>query len=113
MNLKDHIAEVPDFPDPGILFYDISPLLAHPAAWQETVNQLAQAVKSHDPDVLADHLLKWVPQFCGRIKAETTLEYFRALADCLSTFLSEFEADVAMPESVTSLMGEGQIDAKA
>ena len=53
MNLKDHIAEVPDFPDPGILFYDISPLLAHPAAWQETVNQLAQAVKAHEPDVLA------------------------------------------------------------
>ncbi len=53
MNLKDHIAEVPDFPDPGILFYDISPLLAHPTAWQETVNQLAQAVKTHEPDVLA------------------------------------------------------------
>ena len=53
MNLKDHIAEVPDFPDPGILFYDISPLLAHPAAWHETVNQLAQAVKKHEPDVLA------------------------------------------------------------
>ncbi len=53
MNLKDHIAEVPDFPDPGILFYDISPLLAHPAAWHETVNQLAQTVKAHEPDVLA------------------------------------------------------------
>lgn len=53
MNLKDHIAEVPDFPDPGILFYDISPLLAHPAAWHETVTQLAEAVKKHEPDVLA------------------------------------------------------------
>lgn len=53
MNLKDHIATVPDFPKPGILFYDISTLLAHPQAWQETVHQLADAVSSHKPDVLA------------------------------------------------------------
>ncbi len=53
MNLKDHIGEIPDFPEPGILFYDISPLLAHPAAWQETVKQLTEAVAAHEPDVLA------------------------------------------------------------
>ncbi len=53
MNLKDHIAEIPDFPEPGILFYDISPLLAHPKAWQETVNRLSAAVAEHKPDVLA------------------------------------------------------------
>ncbi len=53
MNLKDHIAKVQDFPKPGILFYDISTLLAHPQAWQETVDQLAEAVSQHDPDVLA------------------------------------------------------------
>src|SRR5690606_35385641 len=40
MNLKDHIRGVPDFPTPGILFYDISPLLAHPQAWQATVERL-------------------------------------------------------------------------
>jgi adenine phosphoribosyltransferase len=53
MNLKKHIAEIPDFPRPGILFYDISPLLAHPAAWQETVRKLAEAVSPHKPDILA------------------------------------------------------------
>jgi len=53
MNLKDHIAEVPDFPEPGILFYDISPLLAHPDAWQETVRRLSEAVAAQKPDVLA------------------------------------------------------------
>lgn len=53
MNLKDHIATVPDFPKPGILFYDISTLLAHPVAWQETVHRLSDAVSRHKPDVLA------------------------------------------------------------
>ena len=40
MNIKDHIRGIPDFPKPGILFYDISTLLAHPGAWRETVHQL-------------------------------------------------------------------------
>ena len=53
MNLKDHIANVPDFPKPGILFYDISTLLAHPVAWQATVDRLADAIGDHKPDVLA------------------------------------------------------------
>jgi adenine phosphoribosyltransferase len=53
MNLKDHIRTVPDFPKPGILFYDISTLLMHGAAWQETMNRMAGAVAPHRPDLLA------------------------------------------------------------
>ena len=53
MNLKDHIRTVPDFPKPGILFYDISTLLAHAGAWQEAMNRLAEAVVPHRPDLLA------------------------------------------------------------
>lgn len=53
MDLKAHIRQVPDFPKPGILFYDISTLLAHPAAWKETVSQLAEIVKPFKPDLLA------------------------------------------------------------
>ncbi len=53
MDLKQHIATVPDFPKPGILFYDLSTLLAHPQAWQETVDRLAATVSEHKPDVLA------------------------------------------------------------
>jgi adenine phosphoribosyltransferase len=52
MDLKDHIRSIPDFPKPGILFYDISTLLAHPQAWQATVQRLAEAVRPHRPDVL-------------------------------------------------------------
>jgi adenine phosphoribosyltransferase len=53
MNLKDHIRSIPDFPKPGILFYDISTLLAHPKAWHATIEQMAAAVKKYQPDVLA------------------------------------------------------------
>ena len=53
MNLKDHIRSIPDFPKPGILFYDISTLLAHPKAWHETIEQMAAAIRKHQPDVLA------------------------------------------------------------
>src|SRR3546814_412019 len=52
MDLKSHIRHVPDFPKPGILFYDISTLLAHPAAWRETVRRLAEAIRPLQPDLL-------------------------------------------------------------
>lgn len=52
MDLKDHIREVPDFPKPGILFYDISTLLAHPAAWRRTMNRMFSIVEPFEPDVL-------------------------------------------------------------
>lgn len=52
MNLKDHIRSIPDFPKPGISFYDISTLLAHPGAWNYCVTQLAEAVAPHKPDLL-------------------------------------------------------------
>ena len=52
MDLKEHIRSVPDFPKPGILFYDISTLLAHAGAWHETVHRLAVALEPRRPDLL-------------------------------------------------------------
>jgi adenine phosphoribosyltransferase len=52
MDLKDHIRSIPDFPKPGILFYDISTMLAHPGAWRHCVDQLADDVKPLAPDLL-------------------------------------------------------------
>ena len=52
MDLKQHIRQVPDFPKPGILFYDISTLLAHADAWKTTVHRLSDALQEHKPDVL-------------------------------------------------------------
>jgi adenine phosphoribosyltransferase len=53
MNLKEHIRHIPDFPKPGILFYDISTLLAHPTAWRKTVERLEEVVRPQRPDILA------------------------------------------------------------
>ncbi|HEX2023275.1 MAG TPA: adenine phosphoribosyltransferase [Acidimicrobiales bacterium] len=39
--LKDHIRDIPDFPKPGIVFRDITPLLADPTAFRTTVEALA------------------------------------------------------------------------
>ena len=52
IRLQDHVGEIPDFPKPGILFYDISPLLAHAGAWAEAVEQLADMIAPHEPDLL-------------------------------------------------------------
>jgi adenine phosphoribosyltransferase len=52
MNIQDHIRIVPDFPKPGINFYDIATLLAHPRAWQETIRLLKAAAQPHRPDML-------------------------------------------------------------
>lgn len=53
MNLKDHIRGVPDFPRPGILFYDISTLIRHADAWRATVKGLAEAIRPWQPQILA------------------------------------------------------------
>ena len=52
MDLKDHIAGIEDFPKPGILFYDISTLLADPIAWHECVRQLVDEVSLLSPDLI-------------------------------------------------------------
>jgi adenine phosphoribosyltransferase len=42
LDLRDYIRTIPDFPQPGILFRDITPLLAHPEAFRESVQRLAE-----------------------------------------------------------------------
>jgi len=53
MDIKEHIRSIPDFPKPGINFYDISTLLRHPDAWQVTMGRMAKVVGGWRPDVLA------------------------------------------------------------
>ncbi len=53
MDLKDHIRSVPDFPRPGILFYDISTLLRHAEAWQIAVSRLTAITRAWQPDLIA------------------------------------------------------------
>lgn len=53
MDLREHIRGIPDFPKPGILFYDISTLLRHAVAWRTAMARLADVIRPHRPDMLA------------------------------------------------------------
>ena len=53
MNLKDHIRDVPNFPKPGILFRDITPLLASHEAFLESVEKLAEPWQNTAMDAVA------------------------------------------------------------
>lgn len=46
------IRDIPDFPQPGILFKDITPVLADPQAFREVVDRLCAAAGSHKPDLI-------------------------------------------------------------
>ncbi len=52
MELKAHIRSIPDFPKPGILFYDIGTLLAHGPAWNHAIKSLSDVVREEKPHVL-------------------------------------------------------------
>lgn len=52
VNLSDYIGEIPDFPKPGILFRDITPLLACPLAFRQAIHQLAEQVRDRKPEVI-------------------------------------------------------------
>ncbi len=43
MDLRNYITAIPDFPKPGILFRDMSPLLADPSAFKESVRLMREA----------------------------------------------------------------------
>jgi adenine phosphoribosyltransferase len=45
-DLKQHIRAIPDFPKPGILFRDITTLLAKPKAFKSAIDQLAARFKN-------------------------------------------------------------------
>jgi len=51
--IDDYIGKVPDFPKPGILFYDISPLLATPYIWEQAIQELAKLITPFNPSFLA------------------------------------------------------------
>jgi adenine phosphoribosyltransferase len=51
--LTEYIREIPDFPKPGILFRDITPLLAHPAAFRRAIGAMADHFRNKDVGLVA------------------------------------------------------------
>ncbi|MCL2183696.1 MAG: adenine phosphoribosyltransferase [Chitinispirillia bacterium] len=50
MNLDDAIRKVPDFPKPGVLFYDITSIFTNPAAFRYVVDAMLEHYKEADID---------------------------------------------------------------
>ncbi len=53
MNLASYIRDIPDFPKPGILFKDITPLLVEPAAFHEAIDRFVDHFANRDIDAIA------------------------------------------------------------
>jgi adenine phosphoribosyltransferase len=53
MDLTTYIRDIPDFPKPGILFKDITPLLAAPAAFRHAIDELASRYRGRPIDAVA------------------------------------------------------------
>ena len=52
MELTDFIRDIPDFPKPGIIFKDITPLLRDPVAFRETVLRMAEPLRGRSIDAI-------------------------------------------------------------
>jgi adenine phosphoribosyltransferase len=91
-DLRAKIREIPDFPKPGILFYDITTLLKDPASFREAIDLMVEPYKDERIDIVVGmesrgfifsaplaYLLKagLVPvRKLGKLPAETiTVEY--------------------------------------
>ena len=53
MQLTDYIRDIPDFPKPGILFKDITPLLAEPPAFAQAIRLMSDHYRGHKLDAIA------------------------------------------------------------
>ena len=52
MDLKAFIRDIPDFPEPGILFRDITPLLRSPQAFSHVIERLSDRVRHEEFDTI-------------------------------------------------------------
>ncbi len=52
VDVRAYVREIPDFPTPGILFYDITPVLAAPEALDAAVRGLTERTQDREVDVV-------------------------------------------------------------
>jgi adenine phosphoribosyltransferase len=52
LDLKDFVIPVPDYPLPGVMFRDITPLLGHPGAFSQAIRGLVTPYEKELPDVI-------------------------------------------------------------
>ena len=59
MNLKDYIRDVPDFPEPGIVFKDITPLLGDANAFDYAISKLVEKYRDGNFDAIVPVESRW------------------------------------------------------
>jgi len=52
VDLRDYVRAIPDFPKPGILFRDITPMLSHPLAFKTTIDQFCDRYQGQKIDTI-------------------------------------------------------------
>ena len=52
LDLKQYIRDISDFPQPGILFKDITPLVSHPGAFRHVIETFSSLYKAFDAEVV-------------------------------------------------------------
>ncbi len=52
IDLRTWVRDIPDFPKPGILFRDLTPLMRDPAGWAEAIRQLGLLCERVQPDLI-------------------------------------------------------------
>ena len=51
--IESYISKIPDYPKPGILFYDISTLISNNYAFSSAIKKLIEIIKNYDFDLVA------------------------------------------------------------
>lgn len=51
--IRRYLRDVPDFPKPGIVFKDITPMLAHPRAFRQTIDLMAEMISDEVQTIVA------------------------------------------------------------
>ena len=71
IDLKTTIREIPDFPKPGILFYDITTLLKNPEALKDSIEQMYNLIKDKQIDKQKPRIISKVDRSKLRISGYT------------------------------------------
>jgi len=132
MNLKDKIADYPDFPKKGILFRDFSPILGDPSALSFVVEEFSKKFHPNDVDVFAGIesrgfilacalalkynkgmiLLRKVGKLPGKtVKASYTIEYGKAVMEVQKDVMQEGQR-VVICDDLLATGGTAQAAAK-
>ncbi|KIS03146.1 adenine phosphoribosyltransferase [Paucilactobacillus wasatchensis] len=52
LNLEDYIATIPDYPEKGVMFRDISPLMADGEAYRQATNEIVQYARDKNVEMI-------------------------------------------------------------